>query len=142
MAFNTAISQLMILSNRIKQEEATLTERDVRHLIQICAPFMPHTAEELWEMAGEKETISFSPWPRQEEKFLEEATMAISLQVNGRFRDTLTVDKQSSEKEIVAKALLSEKIKKIIGPNLVLRHIYIPGRTINFILSLDASSKK
>jgi leucyl-tRNA synthetase len=142
MAFNTAISQLMILSNCLKQEKATLGQEDVRRLIKICAPFMPHAAEELWQMAGESETISFSPWPKSEEKFLEEATMAISLQVNGRFRDTLFVDKLSPEEEVVAKALLSEKIKKILGPDPAVRHIYIPGRTINFIPSLDASSKK
>lgn len=142
MAFNTAISQLMILSNRLKQEEATLSLVDTKRLIAISAPFTPHVAEELWEMSGERETISFSPWPKPEEKFLEETTMTISLQVNGRFKDSFVVDKYASEEEIVAKALLSEKIKKTIGSLPVIRHLYIPGRTLNFIASLDASSKK
>lgn len=142
MAFNTAISQLMIFSNQLKKENTSITKEDINRLVKISAPFIPHTAEELWEILGNTEPLSFASWPKPEEVFLVEEKTTISIQVNGRLKDTLIIETGESEEGIVARALAGEKIKHTLAGVPIVRHIYIPGRTLNFITSLDASSKK
>ena len=71
LAFNTAISQMMIFAN-----EVTAQEKRPRKLLEpfvlLLAPYAPHLAEELWEKLGHKQSLAYAPWPKYDEALLKE----------------------------------------------------------------------
>ena len=127
--FNTAISSIMILVNEI-YKVSKLTNDEFKKLITIISPFAPHVASELFEVMnyGKYEDCS---WPEVDESALIRDEIEIPIQVNGKLRGKIMVNKSASEEEIKEKAkaevkdYLTTEIKKII---------YIPGRIFNIVV--------
>ena len=94
--YNTAISALMILLNGF--EEQGTTREDFKMFLKLLAPFAPHLTEEIWrENFGHKTSIHREPWPTYDPKFLIEDTITMVLQVNGKMRDTVSMDATVTE---------------------------------------------
>ncbi len=91
LQYNTAISALMILFNKI--DEGKLYDKEVTKMfIKLLAPFAPYLSEELWrEILGSKTSIHCEPWPIYDAKMLEEKTIQLVVQVNGKHRATIAV---------------------------------------------------
>lgn len=142
MSFNTAIAQMMIFLKELRKENSTISESDLSRLIIIANPFMPHVAEELWYKLGHNESITTAPWPKSDEKWLKKEEEVILVQVNGRHKERLTLAPGTGEEEVVRQALLLPKVVKALGEQKPEHHIFVPGKVINFLVSLDASHKK
>ena len=82
LGFNTAISQLMILSNAYDEKEK-ITKADYRLLLTLLNPVAPHITEELNELIG-CSPICESSWPAYDESKLVEEEKEIAVQVNGK----------------------------------------------------------
>ncbi|OGE38953.1 leucine--tRNA ligase [Candidatus Daviesbacteria bacterium RIFCSPHIGHO2_12_FULL_37_11] len=135
LRFNTAISSLMEFLNFIfKQKRAS--KMTVKILLLLLAPFAPHITEEMWLSIREKYSIHKQSWPKIDSKYLEEVQINVVIQVNGKVRDTILIEKDmKSNKEIVEKlALESENLKKFINKTKPKKVIYIPGKIINFVI--------
>jgi len=75
--FNTAISQLMILTNHLT-EVGTFSRSTFETLVILLSPFAPHLAEELWEQLGNEYSIfTKAKWPKYDEKYLVSDTVNI-----------------------------------------------------------------
>ena len=85
LRFNTAISHIMVLLNTIRQEEYYPLEI-VEKLILILSPFTPHICEEIWEKLGNKEHLSYHPWPNFESELTIDQFIKIGVQINGKRR--------------------------------------------------------
>lgn len=127
--FNTAISAVMILVNEI-YKVGKLTNDEYKKLITIISPFAPHVASELFEIMGYGK-YEDATWPIVDESALELDELEIPIQVNGKLRAKIKVNKTASEEEIKAIAVDAVKDYVLTG---VKKIIYIPGRIFNIVV--------
>lgn len=66
LKYNSAIIKLRWLFEYLAENE--ISKNDAEICISMISPFAPHMAEELWEKLGKKGSISFSEWPKTDEK--------------------------------------------------------------------------
>src|ERR1017187_295933 len=134
LAFNTAVSQMMIFVN-----EVTAQEKRPRKLLEpfvlALAPYAPHLAEELWEKLGHKQTLSYEPWPGFDEALLKEDTVTIILQVNGKLRDRMDVPAQISREDLEKIALANERVQEHLAGKQIKKIIVVPGKLVNIAAS-------
>ena len=133
MKFNTAVSQMMILVNKMGEIEK-IKKDDYRLLLLILAPLAPHITEELWETMGEKESIFKEAWPQYDEKLIQEETVNIVVQINGKLRDTVVVPFDASQAEVEKLTQGAEKVKNFIGDKLIKKIIFVPNKLINLVI--------
>ena len=133
MSFNTAISAMMIFINECQKHDKISYEPWKKFLL-ILAPFAPHLAEELWRRLGEKTSIHKSSWPEYDEKFIEEETFELVIQVNGKLRDKVLAARGLSQKGAEKLVFERPKIKELLGSKKPVKVIFIPERLINLVV--------
>lgn len=133
---NTAISLFMSYINYLGKEHPEGLDRDsLGKFITLLAPFVPHFAEEIWEAIGNTQSIfETSQWPEYDTNIIQESTIELPIQINGRVRDTIIMDKDAPKDEVIQKAKSSEVIKSYIESNSIYKEIYIPQKVINFVV--------
>jgi leucyl-tRNA synthetase len=131
--FNTAIAQLMIYSTELAREEGLHPEL-WEPLILMLAPYAPHLAEELWEKAGKKPSVSKQGWPAYLDGLTRDETIEFVFQVNGKVRDKLELPVGLSKEEAQEKALASEKVRKWIAGKQIKQVIVVPNKLINIVV--------
>ena len=131
--FNTAISQMMILVNKMT-EEKQIDKNDFLLLLQILAPFAPHLAEEIWSEMGNKESITKQSWPKYDAKLIIDKKINLVIQVNGKVRDIIEVDADIDETQAKEMATKNEKIQKWIEGKTVLKVIFVKGKLVNIVV--------
>lgn len=133
LQFNTAISQLMVFVNDCNKAEF-IPRKYALGFIQLLAPFAPHLAEEMWEIYGNSETLTYVTWPTYDESKLVSNTVEIVIQVLGKVRTKLELAKDLSKEELEKQVLANEEVKKLIeGKNLV-KVISVPNRLVNLVV--------
>jgi leucyl-tRNA synthetase len=134
MHFNTAISQLMILTN-VLDKENKISLKTLEKFALILSPFAPHIAEELWGKLGHKKSLAYEKWPDYDKKLLKVETISIGIQVNGKLRDEIQLpyDTEASKK-IEEQVLAMEKVKKHIEAKEVVKFIHIKNRIISIVV--------
>ena len=133
LKFNTAVSELMKLLNEI--EDKNLAKEQIKTFLKLLAPFAPHLAEELWhKVLGNKKSIHLENWPKYDPELIKENVVDIVIQINGKARDIMKVQRDLSEAEIRELALVSEKIKKHISGKEIKRFVYISNKLVNIVL--------
>ena len=131
--YNTAISALMILLNGFEENGAS--KKDFEIFLKLLAPFAPHITEEIWrECFGNKTSIHREPWPEYDPKLLIEETVTIVLQVNGKIRDTISMDASVTESAAKEAALANEKVKHAMGSAAPKRVIYVDKKLVNIVI--------
>ena len=129
LAFNTAISQMMIFVNEVYKVGSCPREY-AEGLIKMLSPICPHVGEEIWEKMGHQDTIAFEPWPTYEEALTVCNTVEIAVQINGKTRATLEIEKDEAKDVVIAKAK-EEIADKLTGT--IVKEIYVPGRIVNIV---------
>ena len=129
MAYNTAVSTLMILTNAMDAKES-ITKADYALLLKLLNPLAPHVTEELNQELG-MEPICSSRWPEFDESKTIDSTIEIPIQVNGKLRGKIEIERTASEDEIKQKAL--NEVKTYVE-NGYKKIIYIPGRIFNIVV--------
>ena len=132
LKYNTAISQLMKL---IKILEEHPNRKTFEIFLKLLAPFAPFIAEELWEKLGYKDSIHLEKWPEYDPKFLKEEKFELVIQINGKFRDKISVPQEITEKEAKELAISQEKVKSWLGGKKIIKTIFVPGRLINIVIN-------
>jgi leucyl-tRNA synthetase len=134
LAFNTAVSQMMIFVN-----EVTAQEKRPRKLLEpfvlTLAPYAPHLADELWDKLGHKHTLAYEPWPEFDAALLKEDTVTIILQVNGKLRDRMDVPAQISREDLEKLALKNERVQEHLAGKQIKKIIVVPGKLVNIAAS-------
>lgn len=134
LRYNTAISALMILLNKMESAPETVPFSAWKDFLKMIAPFAPFISEELWSRCGFSGSIHSSSWPVYDPKFLKIETVKIAVQVNGKTRDVLTLDAGTNQEKVEKIALASDKVKKFLEGKKPRRVIYVSGRLINFVV--------
>ena len=132
LGFNTAISQLMVFVNDCYKAEY-IPRKYALGFIQLLAPFAPHLAEEMWEVYGNTESISYIPWPTFDESKLVSDTVEIVVQLMGKVKAKLDVKKDLTPAELEQIVLANEEVKELIEGKQVMKVIVVPGRLVNIV---------
>ena len=132
LGFNTAISQLMVFVNDCYKAEY-IPRKYALGFIQLLAPFAPHLAEEMWEIYGNTESISYEPWPTFDESKLVSDTVEIVVQLMGKVKTKLDVKKDLTPAELEQIVLANEEVKELIEGKQVMKVIVVPGRLVNIV---------
>ncbi|MEK7081788.1 MAG: class I tRNA ligase family protein, partial [Patescibacteria group bacterium] len=134
MRFNTAISALMILTNEMDKMEKVARE-DFEILLRLLAPFAPHITEELWTEIGNKKSIHLAPWPKYDVAKIQEASVKIVIQVNGKARSALEISRDLPQIEVEKQAAILPGIAKWLNGKSVKKIIFVPNRLLNFVVA-------
>ncbi len=137
LAFNTAISAMMVLSNAL----TAASPRPVgvlRTLLVLLSPFAPHLAEELWaelaaRFAGMTGLASEQVWPAYEEQFLIEDEIEIAIQIAGKLRDKIVIKKDLPSEEVQKLALAAPKIAEALAGKVPRKVIVVPNKIVNVV---------
>ena len=132
LAFNTAISQMMVFTNEFVNAKPRPKEA-LRILLPLLSPFAPHLAEELWSRLGFEGAASAQPWPAHDESLLVENEIEIPVQVNGKLRDRIRVPSQASREDIEAAARASAKVAEATAGQTITKVIVVPGKLVNIV---------
>jgi len=133
LKFNTAISSLMILLNKMEKLDA-ITSKDYRTYLILLNPIAPHLTEELNEIHKLGNPICESSWPTYDDAMLEDTEKEIAVQVNGKVRATITVSIDEAEEEIKKKALESPNVVKHTEGKEIVKIIVIKGKIVNIVV--------
>jgi leucyl-tRNA synthetase len=135
MAFNTAISQMMICTNAFTQAEKVPLDEFVIFLT-LLNPFAPHLTEELFSIITQSEKMLYHhQWPLFDPQALIENEIELVVQVNGKLRDRIRVAVDADEASALATAMESEKIKEHTADKTMRKVIYVKGRLLNLVVS-------
>ncbi|MFD1207160.1 leucine--tRNA ligase [Sporosarcina contaminans] len=132
MRYNTAISQMMVFINECYKVNS-IPKEFVEGFIIMLSPITPHLSEELWEKLGHEESIAYVSWPTYDESKLEEDTVEVAVQINGKVRAKINVAKDISKEELEKTALKDEQVKQWIDGKELKKVIAIPGRLVNIV---------
>lgn len=132
MRFNTAISQMMVFVNEAYKADA-LPMVYMEGLVKLLSPIIPHVAEEIWQIMGHDETITYETWPTYDESKLVQDTVQVILQVNGKVRSKVEVEKDLDQAELEKIALADERIQQWTAEKDIKKVIVIPNKIVNIV---------
>lgn len=133
LKFNTAVSSLMILLNKMEKMNS-ISKKDYRTYLMLLNPFAPHITEELNEMYKLGNPICESSWPSYDENKMIDEEKEIAVQVNGKVRATILVHINDTDDIIQEKALNEDNVKKHIDGKEIVKVIVIKGRIVNIVV--------
>ena len=133
LRFNTAISQMMIFTNHLTTLKS-INREILQTFAQLLAPFIPHTAEEIWQRLGNENSITYEQWPDYDEELTKENIISIAIQVNGKLRANIEIDANTEEGDVLQLAKENDRIDNYIAGKELIKEIYVPGRLINFVV--------
>ncbi|MEJ0094908.1 MAG: leucine--tRNA ligase [Methylocella sp.] len=145
LRFNRAIAQVHDLANKLSAAVGAIenenVEPDLRYafreaaeiLVPLFAPMMPHLAEECWARLGHKDLIADAPWPVADKALIVEDTMELPVQVNGRKRADLVIERSADAATIEAAALALDTVQRALEGRPVKKIIIVPQRIVNVV---------
>jgi leucyl-tRNA synthetase len=133
LAFNTAISQLMIFVNEFLNAEEK-PKHAMEAFVLLLSPFAPHIAEELWELLGHTGTLAFEAWPAYDGEKTKDASVEIAVQVNGKVRAKFFAAPESPEEELRRRALGEPALKPHLDGKEIVRVVVVKGRLVSIVV--------
>lgn len=134
MRFNTAVSQLMILSNAA--DKATqISLAFFEKFVILLSPFAPHISEELWSQLGHSDSISLATWPSFDPELVRAELVTVAIQVNGKLRDTIELPADTEDSaDLQAQVLAREKVQAALAGTPVKKFIYVKNKIISLVV--------
>jgi len=143
MHFNTAIAAIMELVNELSafQNEGLETasrracfREGVEIVVRLLCPFAPHFSEEVWERLGAGGTLARAPWPAPDLKLAEEPLLEVVVQINGKLRGKVIVEKGAPEQEVLELARNDPKVESHLQGRTLIKSIFVPDRLLNLVV--------
>ena len=131
-SFNTAISQLMVLTNTLS-ELKEIPREAAEALVQMLAPFAPHVGEELWEFLGHNETITYVPFPVYDEAKTKLSEVDVLVQVLGKPKAHVMMPAEADNDTMTKLALENSDVQAAIAGKSVAKVICVKGRLVNIV---------
>ena len=138
--FNRAVAQLHMLTNAItdiKMEEpgASAAKRfAIETLAQLLSPLTPHLAEDMWETLGHTTMLAQSSWPEADSALARDDEIEIGVQVNGKLRDTIKLERDCANDVAESLALASVSVQKYLDGKTPKKVIVVQNRIINVVV--------
>lgn len=139
LKMNTCVSEIMIFVSKLKNEPKVNIDM-YKGLVKVISPFVPFVAEDLWQDINkysewEKEnSVHLQEWPIFNESLIEDSIVTIPVQINGKVRANIEINRDEDEESVKSKVVENEKIKKYLDGKDIKKVVYIPNRIINLII--------
>ncbi|MBQ2745526.1 MAG: leucine--tRNA ligase [Lachnospiraceae bacterium] len=130
LKYNTAIAAMMALINDFYKKNS-VTKGEFKTLITLLNPVAPHITEELWKIMDFGGRVYQTTWPEYDEAKTVESTVEIAVQINGKTKATMMIEKDADKDSVIAKA--KEEIADKLTGNII-KEIYVPGRIVNIVM--------
>jgi leucyl-tRNA synthetase len=138
--FNTVVSAVMELLNTVAKTElasdadrAAVQEAWVSAVL-IISPIAPHIAHELWALLGMSEPLVGYPWPVVDTAALEQDSLTLVVQVNGKVRGQVDVAKDADKDAILALAKADANVQRHLEGKTVRKEIVVPNKLVNIVV--------
>ncbi|MGA9888958.1 MAG: class I tRNA ligase family protein, partial [Candidatus Acidiferrales bacterium] len=139
--FNSSVALLMSLVNEIQEQEPLdadispmILKRVLESLLLMLAPMAPHISEELWQMLGHTQGLTYEKWPTYREDLAREEQFEVIIQINGRLRGKILVDDGLSEDETRERALKDSRIAILLDGKQIVKIVVVPKKLVNIVL--------
>ncbi|HRK73275.1 MAG TPA: leucine--tRNA ligase, partial [Rhodothermales bacterium] len=126
MRYNTAIAAMMEFVNVALQWE-NRPRNVMEPFALVLSPYAPHLAEELWRKMGHADTLAYEPWPEYNETYLQENTVEIAVQINGKLRATMTIPVEAPKDEVLTLAKVQPNVQLHLEGKTIRKEIYVHG---------------
>lgn len=133
LAFNTAISQMMIFVNAVYKNESS-PKAYAEGLIKMLSCISPHICEEIWSIFGHEESLAYEPWPTYDPAQLVEDVIEIVVQVNGKVKAKLNISADADKDNVISLAKSENNIASIIDGKTIVKEIYVPKKLVNIVV--------
>jgi len=138
--FNTAIAAVMELMNTLAKfndsspQGRTVVQEALEQIVLMLSPIVPHVCHTLWHELGHQDAIIDHPWPKPDPAALQQDTIEVVVQVNGKLRSRIAIAAKASEADARAAALADENVIRWVEDKPVRKFIYVPGKLINVVV--------
>lgn len=142
--FNTVISKYRELTNAIYEWRGKKSQLDAEDksvmsfaivtLLKLMSPVAVHLTEEAWHDLGATTSIHDEPWCKWDENLAKASSITLVVQVNGKVKDKIEADEASTEDELKALAMNSEKVKELTDGKTIVKTIVVPKKLVNIVV--------
>ena len=138
--FNTAIAAVMELMNTLAKfndsspQGRAVVQEALEKIVLMLSPIVPHVCHTLWHELGHQDAIIDHPWPKPDPAALQQDTLEVVVQVNGKLRSRIAIAAKASEADARAAALADENVIRWVEDKPVRKFIYVPGKLINVVV--------
>lgn len=138
--FNTSIAATMELLNDVQAYQSDSTQytrvlgEALKQIVIMLSPFVPHFCDELWESIGETGYVSEQEWPVYDEKYITTDDVVMAIQVNGKMRGSIEVERETSKEEIEKLVLAVPNVVKHIEGKELVKLIVVPNKIVNIVV--------
>ena len=133
LAFNTAISQMMVFVNAV-YKEGKCSREYAEGLIKMLSCICPHICEEMWNILGHNDTIAYENWPTYDEAKTVDDSVEVAVQINGKLRATVMLPLNCDKDEAIAIAKADEKVAAAIEGKTIIKEISVPNKIVNIVV--------
>ena len=133
LAFNTAISQMMIFVNAV-YKEGKCPRAYAEGLIKMLSCIAPHICEEMWSLLGHNDTIAYESWPTYDESKTADDSVEVVLQINGKLKGTIMLPVNCPKDDAIAAAKADERIAGAIEGKTIVKEIAVPNKIVNIVV--------
>ena len=131
LAFNTAISQIMIFVNAAYKEK-NIPKEYAEGIIKLFNPIAPHITEELWSMYGHTDTITYEPWPTFDEAKTIDEEIELPIQINGKVKGTIVISLDADEQTVKDSA--HKELTNLLEGKNIIKEIYVKNKIYNIVI--------
>ena len=131
LAFNTAISQIMIFVNAAYKEK-NIPREYAEGIIKLFNPIAPHITEELWSMYGHTDTITYEPWPTFDETKTIDEEIELPIQINGKVKGTIVISLDADEQTVKDSA--HKELTNLLEGKNIIKEIYVKNKIYNIVI--------
>ncbi|AQT77228.1 leucine--tRNA ligase [Chlamydia gallinacea] len=131
LSLNTIPSSFMEFLNAFGKLPVYSKEA-LRMAVRVLAPIAPHISEELWVHLGYAPGIDSVSWPEVDPKYLEKTVVTFVIQINGKLRARLDLDKDTPKEHVMH--LAKKSVAKYLENKEIKKEIFVPNRLVNFVL--------
>ena len=135
-AFNKSVAKLYEFTNVMQKSEAGKAAKTgaMRVMAQLLSPMVPHLAEEIWAETGGEGLVSKAEWPAVDPAMLVDDTVTLPIQINGKRRDEIVVDRNLPKEEVEKLVLANKAVQKALDGGAPKKLIVVPGRIVNVVV--------
>ena len=135
LSLNTVVSGFMENTTNIMsiaKSQGGIDKETIEAITIMLSPFVPHIAEELWEVTGHNKSVFYANWPIYDENKMKDDIIEIAIQVNGKLRDSIKVDAGISKDDALkmAKEAIASRLEGVE----IVKEIYVPGKIVNIVV--------
>jgi leucyl-tRNA synthetase len=138
--FNTAIAAVMELLNALARfpqsgaQDRSVMQESLEIAVLALSPIIPHVTHALWRALGHTTALIDEPWMKVDPAALEQASVEIVVQVNGKLRARINVPVGAADEAVRATALADQNVQKFVGTAAIRKVVIVPGKLVNVVL--------